>query len=142
VVSAPLNPTRFVLVVAPAVAPAVPPASLEALAAWLVGKPWVAYSAELPLTRRFWQSALGRPFAADLRLTAPDLRAVVAAVALGQGVSLLPTFVCTEALATGRIVELFPVSDRVAAEPWFVCTRVGDVARPHVAAFADLLRRV
>ncbi len=139
-VSVPLGLEPFVLVVAPAMAPAVPLASREAVAAWLVGRPWVAYSAELPLTRRFWQAALGRPFAADLRLTAPDLRAVVAAVALGQGVSLLPTFVCTEALAAGRIVELFPVSDEVAAEPWFVCTRVGDAARPHVVAFTDLLR--
>jgi len=140
VVSAPLGVRRFVLVVAPAVAPAVPLASLEALSTWLVGRPWVAFSAELPLTRRFWQSVLGRPFAADLRLTVPDLRAVVTAVALGQGVSLLPTYVCAEALARGRIVELFAVSDRVPAESWFVCTRAGDVARPHVAAFAELLR--
>jgi DNA-binding transcriptional LysR family regulator len=140
VASAPLRLKRFVLVAAPTVAPATPPATLAELGSWLVGRPWVAYSAELPLTRRFWQAALGRPFAGDLRLTAPDLRAVVAAVALGQGVSLLPTYVCADALARGRIVELYPVSDEVAPEPWFVCTRVGDVARPHVAAFADALR--
>ena len=138
--STPLGLKRFVLVAAPAVAPATPPSTLVALGTWLVGRPWVAYSAELPLTRRFWQHALGRPFAGDLRLTAPDLRAVAAAVALGQGVSLLPTYVCGEALARGRMVELFPVAGELASEPWFVCTRAGDVGRPHVAAFARALR--
>ena len=115
------------------------PGSIQQLASWLVGKPWVAYSAELPMTRRFWQSELGRPFAADLRLIAPDLRAVVRAVEAGHGISLLPTFVCTEELDRGGIVELFPASDGLPEEPWFACTRVGDLGRDHIGAFTRRL---
>ena len=96
-VATPLGTKRFVLVGAPGSTPPAPPESLEALGAWLVGRPWVAYSAELPLTRRFWLSALGRPFGGDLRLVAPDLRAVAAAVERGLGCSLLPDFACTDA---------------------------------------------
>ena len=92
------------------------------------------------MTRRFWQSALGRVFGGDLRLVAPDLRAVLGAVERGHGISLLPTFVCAEALAAGSIVEVYPVSDIVSSEPWFVCTRVGDLAREHVTAFTRMLR--
>jgi DNA-binding transcriptional LysR family regulator len=114
-------------------------ASVDQLGSWLVGKPWVAYSAELPMTRRFWQSALGRPFAADLRLVAPDLRAVVKAVEHGIGISLLPTFVCTEELAGGSILELFPVSDIVPTESWSACTRIGDVGRDHIGVFTRRL---
>ncbi len=114
-------------------------ASIGQLGSWLVGKPWVAYSAELPMTRRFWLSGLGRPFAADLRLIAPDLRAVVGAVESGHGISLLPTFVCTDELAGGRIAELFPVSATLPTEPWFACTRVGDVGRDHIGAFTRRL---
>ena len=139
ITAAPIDTKRFVLVAAPDMIPSSPPASIEALSSWLVGKPWVAYSAELPMTRRFWQSGLGRPFAADLRLIAPDLRAVVRAVECGHGISLLPTFVCREELAGGSIVEIFPASDRLPEEPWFACTRVGDVGRDHIGAFTRSL---
>ena len=134
----PIGTKRFVLVGAPALTPPSSVGTIEQLGAWLMGKPWVAYSAELPMTRRFWQSSLGRAFGGDLRLVAPDLRAVVGAVEHGQGISLLPTFVCTEALAAESIVEVHPVSDIVPSEPWFICTRAGDQAREHVTAFTRM----
>lgn len=126
--STPLGSKRFVLVAAPSLdpGPGRRPTTLGALASWLVDKPWVAYSAELPLTRRFWLSSLDRAFAGSLRLVAPDLRVVSDAVARGIGISLLPDFVCAAALAEGSIVELYPVADLVPAEPWFASTRVAD----------------
>jgi DNA-binding transcriptional LysR family regulator len=139
ITSTPIDTKRFVLVAPPPMIPSPHLASIEQLASWLVAKPWVAYSAELPMTRRFWQSVLGRPFAADLRLVAPDLRAVVNAVEQGNGISLLPTFVCTEELAGGTIHELFPVADIVPTESWFACTRIGDVGRDHIGAFTRRL---
>src|ERR1700676_786488 len=127
--STPIGMKRFTLVGAPVLAPGVPFASLSELGSWLVGKPWVAYSAELPMTRRFWQSALDRPFGGDLRLVAPDLRAVASAVEHGLGCSLLPDFSCADALERGTMVELHPVAPEVSSEPWFACTRAADVDR-------------
>jgi DNA-binding transcriptional LysR family regulator len=128
----PLDTKRFLLVSAPGSAPPTPRESLGALGAWLAGRAWVAYSAELPLTRRFWLSALGRPFAGDLRLVAPDLRAVAAAVEHGLGCSLLPDFACVDGLDRGTMVEVHPVADDVPSEPWFACTRAADGDRPPV----------
>jgi DNA-binding transcriptional LysR family regulator len=137
--STPIGMKRFTLVGAPVLAPAAPIASLSELGSWLVGKPWVAYSAELPMTRRFWQSALDRPFGGDLRLVAPDLRAVASAVEHGLGISLLPDFVCADALDRHAIVELHPVAEVVPAEPWFACTRIADLDRVALTRFvADL----
>jgi DNA-binding transcriptional LysR family regulator len=133
---------RFVLVGPPGLVPDVPFGSLAELGGWLVGKPWVAYSTELPLTRRFWQSALGRPFGGDLRLIAPDLRAVAAAVAHGLGISLLPVFACADAMARGSVVELHPVGEAVPSEPWFACTRVGGVDREPLTRFVAGLAEV
>jgi DNA-binding transcriptional LysR family regulator len=130
--AAPLGANRFVLVTASHQAPSVPFESLDQVSTWLTGRSWVSYSLELPRTRRFWLNALGRPFAARLQLVAPDLRVVLRAVELGWGVSLLPEFVCRDALAAGRVVEVFPVSHLTSEEPWFVCTRQGDTARPAV----------
>lgn len=125
-----LGVNRFVLVAAPHHMPPDPFASLDQVSAWLTGRSWVSYSLELPRTRRFWLTALGRPFAAHLQLVAPDLRAVLRAVELGLGVSLLPEFVCRDALADEGVVEVFPVSHLTPEEPWFACTRQGDTARP------------
>jgi DNA-binding transcriptional LysR family regulator len=132
---------RFALVASPEEAPGAPLPSLSALGDWLVGRSWVAYSLELPITRRFWQMHLGRPFSARLRLVAPDLRAVLGAVERGMGLSILPRFVCADALEDRRIVEVHPVSDLIAGEPWFVCFRTGALARPPVAQFVGLLDR-
>ena len=135
-----LGSKRFVLVCAPGMAPSSSFNSLPELATWLTGGSWVSYSLELPLTRRFWLTVLGRPFAARLQLVAPDLRAVLKAVELGLGVSLLPTFVCNEALADGRVVEVFPVSHLAPEEPWFACVRHGEVGRLAVKDFLDVLQ--
>jgi DNA-binding transcriptional LysR family regulator len=138
-ISMPIGMKRFTLVGGAALGPAPAGSTLTELGAWIAGKPWVAYSAELPLTRRFWQSALGRPFAGDLRLVAPDLRAVVGTVELGLGISLLPEFVCADAMARQSIVELHPVADIVPAEPWFACTRVADLDREAVNRLVAVL---
>jgi DNA-binding transcriptional LysR family regulator len=137
--STPIGAKRFVLVCPPTLAPAHPFQSLTELGLWLDGRPWVAFSAELPLTRRFWLSALGRSFHADLRLVAPDLRVVSAAVAKGVGISLLPAFACADALAKGSVVEVHPVSDTIPVEPWFACTRVADLGRDHLNRFVEQL---
>jgi len=137
--STPIGSKRFVLVAAPALAPDGPVGTLEELGSWLVQRPWVAYSAELPLTRRFWVSSLDRAFAGSLRLVAPDLRVVAEAVARSVGISLLPEFVCAEALAQGSIVELFPVADVVPSEPWFASTRVADAGDHRLAELVEAL---
>jgi DNA-binding transcriptional LysR family regulator len=128
---------RFVLVAAPELVAGASFDSLPALGEWLSERPWVAYSVELPVTRRFFQTHLGRSFTARLQLAVPDLRAVAAAVERGMGCSLLPRFVCARALADGRMVEVHPVSALVPSEPWSVSVRVGDRARPAVGRFLD-----
>jgi len=130
--SRPLGVTRFVLVSAPGRLGSVARGDLEGLARTLVETDWVAYSAELPRTRRFWQTSLGRPFGATLRLSAPDLRAVAAAVARGLGTSLLPDYACAEGLAAGDLVEVCPVGELVPPEAWFAVTREADMVRPQV----------
>ncbi len=136
----PMGSKRFVLVCGPQVVPGRPVDTLPELAAWLAEGSWVSYSLELPLTRRFWLTVLGRPFAARLQLVAPDLRAVLKAVELGMGASLLPTFICQDALAQRRVVEVFPVSHLAPEEPWFACVRHGEVGRRAVDAVLAALQ--
>jgi DNA-binding transcriptional LysR family regulator len=131
----PLGTTRFLLVSAPGYVAGPGPVGLDDVGAALAGADWVAYSAELPRTRRFWQASLGRPFSGTLRLVAPELRAVAQAVAQGLGVSLLPEYACASGLAAGDLVEVYPVGDEVPREPWFAITREADLVRQQVASF-------
>ena len=124
----------FALVSSADLAPPKPPETLDELGEWLTGKPWVAYSQELPVTRRFWSRALGRPFSADLRLAAPDLRVVATAVSDGIGISLLPTYVVGDLIRRGELVELFEVASVVPSQPWFASTLAVDGLRDHVVA--------
>ena len=54
------------------------------------------------------------------------------AVARGLGASLLPDYACADGLASGDLVEVYPVGDLVPAEPWFAVTREADVMRSQV----------
>ncbi len=136
--SVPIGQKSFTLVASPGTAPAAAFRSLSDLGDWLARQSWVAYSLEIPITRRFWQVHLGRPFSARLRLVAPDLRAVTGAVERGIGCSILPRFVCAQALDEHRIEEVHPVSELIPGEPWFACFRSGDMARTPVARFVGL----
>ena len=134
-----LDGSTFALVTAASLAPAQPLPTLEAVADWLRGGNWLAYSHELPITRRFWTTAFGRTFDARLALVAPDLRVVAAAVELGLGTTLLPTYICARPLAEGRLVRLYDVDGLVPAQEWYAVTRNADTANPVLAQGLQLL---
>ena len=115
------------------------PGSLAELATELTATPWVSYSHDLPTTRRFWKSHLNRPFDADVRLVASDLRVALSAVEAGVGASLMPTMVCGGALVRGSVRELFPVGELIDPRPLFLSARV---AVTDLADVSALMREV
>lgn len=129
----------FALVVGSTLAPADPFSSLHEAGEWLSGRSWVAYSPELPVTRRFWSRSFGVPFSADLRLAAPDLRVVAAAVVKGLGASLLPRYVVDDKVADGSITELFELGDAVESEQWYATALSSDSRRRDVEVCLELL---
>ena len=139
-VTDPVGSDRYALVSA-AGGPLRPVAKLRDLAGHLGAARWVSYSNDLPKTRRFWKQHLGRAFDADVRLVAPDLRVVLAAVEAGVGASLLPTMVCGAALERGTVVEVFPVRDLVDPRPLWATTRAAVADRTDVEALRHALRR-
>jgi len=65
--------------------------------------PLVAYDADLPIVRRYWLTLFGVRPTNRLALTVPDLRAVLAAVVAGIGVSVLPRYIARPALEAGSV---------------------------------------
>lgn len=111
----------------------------DELARWLSAQPWVSYSAERPVTRRLWLALLGRRPESAPRLTVPDLRAVLHAVELGYGLSLVPDFVARGPLAAGRVREVWPLGDLLPPESWWLAVRPVDADRPELVELAGRL---
>jgi DNA-binding transcriptional LysR family regulator len=100
----PLTDEEFLLVGAPVLARTIdqellghdPARALEHL-------PLVAYSDELPIIRRYWRSEFGKRPKNPTAVVVPDLRAVLAAVIAGAGVSALPRYLAEPALTAGSV---------------------------------------
>jgi DNA-binding transcriptional LysR family regulator len=72
----------------------------------LAGVPLISYAEALPIVRRYWRTVFGARPAREAAVVVPDLRAVLAAVLAGAGYSVLPTYLCAEEIAAGRLVIL------------------------------------
>ncbi|PQV63294.1 DNA-binding transcriptional regulator, LysR family [Abditibacterium utsteinense] len=134
-----LAPKHFALVGPPHLEPPASDLGRDELASWLGAQPWVSYSQELPITRRFWQQHLHTRFEGKLSVVAPDLRAVLRAVELGYGISILPDFLCRDALAAARVRHIWPVRHLIQGEQWILSFREVDSDRPEIIHIGDTL---
>jgi DNA-binding transcriptional LysR family regulator len=100
----PLCDEEFVLVAAEPWATRVTEATdlVDALAR----TPQIAYAEDLPIIRRYWQTVFGVRPPRDAAAVVPNLHAVLAAVLAGAGYSVLPSYLCTADVATGRLTVL------------------------------------
>ncbi|MEW2419481.1 LysR family transcriptional regulator [Streptomyces nigra] len=135
----PLVDEEFLLVGPPSMARTVDAERLrtdpaEALAAL----PLVAYGEELPILRRYWRSEFGHRPANPVALVAPDLRAVLAAVEAGAGISALPRYLAEPALAAGRVVWLHR-SEAPPLNTLYLAVRRGAPANPALTVVREQL---
>ncbi|MEU4209871.1 LysR family transcriptional regulator [Streptomyces sp. NPDC026206] len=102
--------------------------------------PVVEVHESLPFVSRYWSAVFdSKPLAAG-SVIVPDLRAVLASVAAGAGVGVLPRYLCGDALDSGEIVTLLdpPVPP---LRTYFLLVRAGTLAHPHLARAHEWLLR-
>lgn len=135
----PLVDEEFLLVGPPSMARTVDADRLRtAPADALAALPLVAYGEELPILRRYWRSEFGHRPANPVALVVPDLRAVLAAVEAGAGISALPRYLAEPALAAGQIILLH----RPEAPPLntiYLAVRRGGPANPALTVVRERL---
>jgi DNA-binding transcriptional LysR family regulator len=101
---------------------------------------WISYSAELPIIRRFWHLAFRRRPPIEPRMIAPNLLLMRKAVELGMGVSVLPRYLCEDALKKKRLKILWQAATPVLNDLWAV-TRKVDRHKPELKTTVALLNR-
>lgn len=103
----PLIDEEFLLVGAPTLARTIDATALAAdPVAALSHLPLIGYAEDLPIVRRYWRSEFGRRPPNPVAVVVPDLRAVLAAVIAGAGVSVLPRYLTEAALTAGSVEQL------------------------------------
>lgn len=140
VMAVPLVDEEFLLVAPPAMAHAVDAERLrERPVEALAHLPLVAYARDLPIVRRYWRSEFGRRPPNPVALVVPDLRAVLAVVEAGAGISVLPRYLAGPALAAGTVAQLhepeFPPLNTL-----YLATRRGATAGPALAVVRERLQ--
>ncbi len=133
VVATPFADEEFLLVGPPGLARTIDPGRLhEEPVRALAHLPLVAYAEELPIIRRYWRSEFGRRPPNPVAVTVPDLRAVLAAVVAGAGVSVLPRYLAEPALASGSVETLHQPQVR-PLNTLYLAARTGGPANPAAA---------
>ena len=95
-------------------------------------QPIIAYAADLPILRRYWRDIFNLDISAEPELVIPDLRAVVAAVASGLGISVVPHYLCRKEIQSGALSVLIDDQGRCSNELLLGANRYA-ANRPRVA---------
>jgi DNA-binding transcriptional LysR family regulator len=146
-VSTPLMDEEFVLVGAGAWAEGVSVADIRRYGPKVLENvPMISYADGLPIVRRYWTTVFEQPPTCPARVVVPDLRAVLAAVKSGAGISVLPGYLCTDEIARGEISVLYE-PEIPPLNTLFLATRAGGAAsfgltalRSHLLMKAQLWR--
>ncbi len=100
--------------------------------AWLLRQTWLSYGPELPIIRRFWQATFGHRPELEPTLIVPDLHTLLRAVELGQGLTVLPDYLCQKEVEAGRLSRLWqplqPITNTL-----YLAYRKLDRYRPEIA---------
>ena len=90
----------------------------------LLDYPWISYSEELPLIRRFWQVIFGkRPDIVPVAVV-PSLLMIRTLVESGRGISVLPRYICEQSLQEGRLKEICRAKESICNDLWIATRKV------------------
>lgn len=99
----------------------------------LADLPLISYAEDLPIIRRYWQTVFHTRPRHDAAVVVPDLNAVKTAVIAGAGYSVLPRYLCADAIDNGSLVVLHePALPPI--NTLFLATRAAALTNPAVAA--------
>ncbi len=106
---------------------------------WIARQSWVAYGAELPMIRRFWLEAFGRR--PDIRpaWVIPNLHCIAKLIETGSCVSVLPHYLCADAIRGKRMRVLWSPPAAVVNEIW-LAWRKTDRHHPAIKKSVERLR--
>ena len=80
---------------------------------WLIKQKWIAYDAKLSIIRKYFQSTYNIKPAIAPTLISPNLHTILKGVEAGVGLSVLPDYICEEAVKKEKITLLHKPSQPI-----------------------------
>lgn len=85
----------------------------------LLQQNWISYDADLPIIRRYWHAVFKTRPAITPALVIPNLSIIAKAVEMDKGISILPSYICTNAIEAGKLeIVNLPKSTRITNDIW------------------------
>ncbi|WP_035718507.1 LysR family transcriptional regulator [Gordonia shandongensis] len=101
--------------------------------------PMVAYNGDLAIIRRFWNIVFGADPNFDPAVVLPDLLLVKHAVLNGYGMTVLPSYLVADEVASGTLVRWDEVADPPLNTVFLAVRRAALDVRKQLSAVADLI---
>ncbi len=76
---------------------------LEEAEAWLAEQTWYSYSRNMAIINKFWQRNFRKKPKFVPKYVIPDLNIITQALQFGKGLSLIPDYICKQALDNGHV---------------------------------------
>lgn len=105
---------------------------------WLLQQAWISYDVELPIIRRYWMKRFKERPAILPRLVIPNLHAILKAVQMGQGISVLPDYICQESIDNQKIIMVEKNKINISNTLWLCYKKIGQ-STTIVERFLDTL---
>ena len=107
--------------------------------ALLLQQNWISYDTELPIIRSYWRDAFRSRPAITPIVTIPNLHTIAKAVEIDKGVSILPSYICQNAIDAGRLEVVNASKNTVSSNDIFISYRKEDLKNKDIALFEEAL---
>jgi len=99
---------------------------------------WISYDTDLPIIRRFWREVFQTRPAITPSIIIPNLSIILNAIEEDKGISVLPSYICQEAIDAGR-VEVIATLNKNISNDIFISYRKEDIKKPNISGFVNTL---
>lgn len=107
--------------------------------ALLLQQNWISYDMELPIIRSYWRDAFRSRPAITPIITIPNLHTIAKAVEMDKGVSILPSYICQNAIDAGRLEVVNASKNTASSNDMFISYRKEDLKNKDIALFEATL---
>ncbi len=104
----------------------------------LLQQDWISYDTDLPIIRRFWHKVFKTRPAITPSLVIPNLNIIVSAIELDKGISVLPSYICQDAIKNKRI-EVIHSTEQNVTNDIYIAYRKESIKNPNISSFVGSL---
>lgn len=106
----------------------------------LLQQNWISFGTDLPIIRRYWREVFKTRPVLTPTIIIPNLSIIAKAVETGKGISILPSYICNDAIKAGSLEAINLHKSEVTNDIW-IAYRKEDMKNRNISGFVNNLIR-